>query len=259
MFLNHVDIANLDFRKKIYINNNIYKLSKILDWTTTGSVKVELLQEAALSDTAFINNDVYLLNTSRTGGGTGVGVGGLGAGTGTYLTNGLITTTRNVINLMPPSTNRSIPFTGVTHEGDFGTYYLPNTHNYFPPQARGIVVGQGNLIQNSNFFIQGSNNVVSSDNTMLLNSKNINVNSGVTNTTLIGTSGLTVTTSDQVYVKNVEFTSDSNMVMPPDKAIYFGDPNTNGTWRLRIDSTNKMIYENRAAGVYVVKGSYSPA
>lgn len=54
--LNYSDIAQLDFRRQIYIDNHLYKLQKITEWTPRGSCKVELMQVQPLNEDAYVSN-----------------------------------------------------------------------------------------------------------------------------------------------------------------------------------------------------------
>lgn len=45
--------------------------------------------------------------------------------------------------------------------------------------------------------------------------------------------------------------------IPTGQYLYFGDPNTDGSWRIYISGTN-LVIERRESSSWVEKGSYLP-
>ena len=62
-----------------------------------------------------------------------------------------------------------------------------------------------------------------------------------------GTHNLTLSGYDRL-----DLGSNADLVAASDKAFYLGDPDTNGTWRIRRDGDN-LVMERREGGSYVVK------
>jgi len=159
--LNQSDIANLDFRKRIKVENTFYLVSRIVDWTPDQMCDVELIKLQYYDLNYTIDTPTWKTQItngcSTTGGGTPLKATGGGTGTGT------------VINLQPPSLLRSV---SVGSNENIDLMNFANNDNSWPQGAYGLVMGKNNQLNSSNFFVNGDNNIVDVDNVTLLNSKN---------------------------------------------------------------------------------------
>ena len=201
--LTYKDIAQLDFRKEIKINNNVYRIQKIVDWNTLGSCKVELFQVQPSPES------VYKLPYG--------GINLLPVISGTT-GGGVLYQKPKVINIqtLKPNYSNELITSGVnmTITGDTVDY-----KNHFSNTATGIIIGTGNNITDNNFFIKGNDNIITSNNNTIISSNNNKIQSdnvtlikssdntifsGITNLVLIGTTGLTLSTDNKVYLKNVD-------------------------------------------------------
>ena len=159
------DISNLDFRKKILIDNNLYILNKITGWNPNKSCKVDLIK---LSDySAYFSDDQnnWKYNTIRN--------------------NTIRTESKMAIELLPIS---SVQITsGITGE------YIDN-RNYYPINFTGLISNsQGNIINAaSGTFINSNDNIINSDNAYLFNSSNNYIESGLTSIFLYEITGQTI-------------------------------------------------------------------
>lgn len=49
----------------------------------------------------------------------------------------------------------------------------------------------------------------------------------------------------------------NEVILGSDGAIYLGNPNTNGTWKIVING-NDLEFQKRESGVFVMKGAMQP-
>jgi len=215
VILNYSDIAHLDFRSQIYIEGEPYRLLKILEWTQVGSCKVQLIKVQNLNDDAYVTS-LGWQQASKI-----IEVGGANQTKAAII----LEERSQVINLQQPksmiymsnfeavSGNTSIVLydTGLT---------MTDKTNYYTKSSVGILIGEGNSTEEDTFLIKGDNNKISSlkntilgsnnnivdgDNIFLMESSDNTIQSGVTFVTMIHSSGMTITESNKVYIKNIDF------------------------------------------------------
>ena len=68
-----------------------------------------------------------------------------------------------------------------------------------------------------------------------------------TRSAVVGGQSIIATENDMVYMPNANIQSSGY--------IYFGDVNTNGSWRMRISGAT-FIIEKRVGGVWVTSGTF---
>jgi len=208
--LNNTDIAQLDFRKQIFINNHLYRLQRIIEWNPNGSSKVELIMVQPLNRNAYVPQQTVVNANFTSGGGTGT----LGNGT----TIGIIQPPPAYLNLQTTQPTVSLAFdlpNGVGNETDFSGTTIAANENQISKVATGIVIGANNYIAEDNFFVKGQSNYVASKNVSLIDSSFNNIQSdgailmgsnyntilsGATGVFLINTSGITVSESGGTYI-----------------------------------------------------------
>ena len=165
------DIANIDFRKKIMIDNELYILNKISSWSPNSSCKIELIQ---LSDYPSYFSDNTKNWTSRV-----------------KNSSNIKDVSNNVIELFDKSTvTLTDGNSGITWK------YANDLKNKYPLSSKGIITGKGNIINGTNYHITGDYNQVFSDNVVLLNSSYNYISSGLTNIFLFGINNQTINESN---------------------------------------------------------------
>lgn len=164
-YLNPLDMHKLDFRNKIFVDGHYYFINKIIDYNPTANevTQVELIK---------IKEGVDFVSVSGVGGG-GNGYGGV-----------------------------SYPF---PFDESGGGFYPVNQQDgsVYNPQAGQTAKGKNNIIDAAaiNTLVYGNNNFVgASSGVALINSDNNIIYPGLSNVTLINSSGVTVTSSNQTYV-----------------------------------------------------------
>ena len=183
-YLTLADIVNLDFRKKIMIDNNLYILNKVSSWSPGKSCKIELIQ---LSDyPSNFSADQQNWQTFVMGGGS------------------TRETSAGVVELYDKGS--------VQLQASASTYIYKDIKNYYPLSAKGVIVGKGNRISATNFNITGDFNTVKSDNVTLINSNYTTVNEGLTNVFVIGSTGGTITESNTTIINNINITPKINWI-----------------------------------------------
>jgi hypothetical protein len=279
------DIMNLDFSKKIMIDNGIYILNK-LTWTPSDVSMAELIK---LSDYPYgfypygmIFNDPYSgggvwSGTSGTSGTSGIGIGNQNDSPNLNGPPSPLTSNRETSGSVLDLMGKQDATTFST--GDSGlTYKIQHTQNYYPKNASGIVSGRGNLITGSRFHCQGDNNVVqATDSTLLNSSGNIVQHDG---NILINTSFVTSTDTGKTYItgRDVDSLTDTNYVntnfynvnndinlaggtnLIAQNYIYIGDPKVDGSFRMSVSGTSGMVFESLKSGTWTNTGTHiSPA
>lgn len=206
--INPSDISLLDFRRKILIDNNIYKLNRIIEWSPSNySTKVELIQEAVLNVDSYITPEVWQVPSENP-----------------YFSK----SNPNYINLQTPEPSVFYPENIIFSGGTSGVTIYETGYTYVKYQneinkdSNSIVIGHGNKIYSGDNFISGdfntisssksiclnsSNNIISesSDRSILIHSDNVTINSGLTNTILLNSSNVTVTETGKTYINDVDF------------------------------------------------------
>jgi len=167
-YLNPLDMHRLDFRNKIFVDGHYYFINKISDYNPTANevTQVELIK---------IKEGVDFVSVNDVGGG-GNGYGGI-----------------------------SYPF---PYNESGGGFYPVNQQdgNVYNPQAGQSAKGKNNIIDagSINTLVYGNNNFVgASSGVALINSDNNIIYPGLSNVTLINSSGVTVTSSNITYVNGV--------------------------------------------------------
>lgn len=209
--LNATDIAQLDFRKRVMLNNNLYKINRIIEWKLGGSsCKVELIQEASLNIDAYLTPTVWQSNPML--------------GLQKHDNNIILVEPKGDVDLGPQ-------YSGVTitdYKLLTGFTYI-DENNYIAKNSSNIIIGKGNLVNgissivrgdfnnitsDSNIVFNSHSNVVSSDNTLLINTSGITINTGLTHNILINSSNVTLTSTGKTYINNrdVDVLTDYNYV-----------------------------------------------
>ena len=196
------DIANIDFRQRIILFNNLYRLNKILEWSPGGeSTKVQLIQDAALDNTAYLTPAVWQNKSVQGGGGGGYYTSQNGVPIGN---NNAPPSPLNPLVIQPP-----VP-TYILAEGQ---NIIPNYNNTVGRYSANVVVGNGNVVNGNGGVIHGNFNQINMDRTVVLNSDNNVVNNsgalllnsqGNTidhqNILIVGSSGITTTSDNKTYI-----------------------------------------------------------
>jgi hypothetical protein len=259
MWLNHSDMANLNWRRKIYVDGQLYRLSKIVDWSSLSASKVELLMDTYLDEDAYINTDVNTLSSSLT----------------TFSHNTPFRY-KMVQELKPKLVSLDTStITGTTTDIEILSGYTFNdTTNYYDPTFAGLINGSGNIVNNDKFIIRGDNNITNSDETVILNSdnnelcggsRNILLNSkmnviasGVSNTILLNESGLTITESGDSYstfIGNVKYLETTKALVIDDRGkVYYSYFNggSGSTWCNWDGGRPCEVY----GGIPIIDGGY---
>ena len=281
VWLNTSDIMNLDFRKKILIDNNLYILNKIT-WSADKSAKCEMIK---LSDYA-AQQPMYV-----PGGGGFIGTGytiGDGGGNAVPLVSQRFGV--NNTQVMELYSNQGVQTTDLGYSGL--TMNIVDVKNYYPQNSSGLIAGRSNVINGDSFHLLNSyNNIVNADNVIQINSINNVVNHDAT--VLINSSGVTTTQTGKTYInsKDVSTLADvayvdtisgntityvnknfysnttdivlsggTDVLLGTNSYIYFGDKTTAGTFRMYVDTgTGKLSIENYRAGTWHNAGNFTPA
>ena len=224
--INPTDIAQLDFRKKIFLFNSLYRLSRIVEWKPNGdSCKVELYEDAALDVNAYISPTVWDINTIL--GNSPIG---------------------NRIIIQPPE---PVVYLDMTLSGQTITDPLllsgltwKNNNNYISPSSSAIVIGKGNIVNSSGSIIQGNFNQVYSDNVNLINCDNVYVGTGLTNVSVIGASGITITESNFNYSKtSVKYIYDDYTLQTGDANNVIVGSSTGTTIYIRVPINSVTTFQ----------------
>jgi hypothetical protein len=141
----------------------------------------------------------------------------------------------------------AVAFKGANVQGTIdGTYsggdvYLEsNSASYSNDTAANLSINSGKIVvQSSSAFIKGSSTAA--------NSGNVELRTGAAAGT--GNRGSVVIDAPQLSMQGNSITNTSHM--------YFGDPNTDGTYRIRPDGAN-LITERRESGVWITKQTITP-
>jgi len=126
----------------------------------------------------------------------------------------------------------------------------------------------------TNVIINSHDNTISDSRITMIASSKCTINSGLTDSFLVLTTGVTISADKKVYIKNKDFddmadqtwvganyfnkanditmASGKSITIPDDAYLYFGDPSTNGSFRIKFDKlgTGKLIFQSRKAGVW---------
>ena len=276
-WLTPVDIMNLDFGKKIMIDDSLYILNK-LTWTPGEVSKAELIKLSDYPYGFYPYSGVTFVD-GPSGGGTWVSTGNT-AGSGGALpdmpnmggenANPPLKTIRgnsnnNVLSLMPKQDSTIMYAGGLS--GTTAIIGIQNNKNYYPRNSVGIVSGTQNKIDGNNFHLLNSvGNQVSADNVSITNS-HYNIISH-DSTVFINSTGVTTTDTGKTYINNrdvdtltdttyvnanyfnkandVYLQSGKNLIVGGQKNyMYIGDPTTAGSWRFSTDLSGNLVIENK--------------
>lgn len=216
--LTPTDIATIDFRRRVIINNNLYHINRIIEWLPGGdSCKVELYQEANLNAQSYWTPQSWQVKS------LGSGIGGIKA---------IATNPPSLI--LPPDTPSIFPPTGIT-----SGFTITDYNNYV--SGNNLVIGAGNVINSSGSIIQGSYNQVNSDNVILLNSSNVIIETGLTNIMIIGATGGTITESNTTIITNlvnkIKWITDVDLIL-------------SGYTIMTEDSNSTIVYNSNVMSAY---------
>jgi len=280
VWLNISDIMNLDFGKKILIDNNLYILSKVT-WTPNKSAKCEMIRLTDYPSSAAASS--YYLP----GGGGAVSNSGQTWNQGG--TNGPQGGNRSQGQTMELYSQQGVQTNSIGVSGI--TLSIIDAKNYFPQTSAGIINGRSNNVTGDNYHLLNSNgNTVNADNITSINShgnvithdSNVYINTtGVTSTdtgktfinardvstltdiTYVNTglsnankytdtqvSGVTTYVDNNFYSTNSDIimTGNTNLILmggdiyvPARSYIYFGDPRTSGSIRISVLSLGNSL------------------
>lgn len=208
--LNYVDIANIDFRKMVLLDNSYYYLYKINEWNPEGYCKVELLKAST-----FTGSDTLIPQPLLMTKGSAQNINTVPAQTK------VINLEQKIVNYTPINVTAS------------GYSALITTDNIYPRSANGIVMGKNNNLPSSNFFVIGKSNTQSTgEYGVLLGNNNINTSNnyfikGHNNNISSDDASLLGAYSNNVYNSNVTILGSSgNTVYLPNVCIVGGQQNT---------------------------------
>ena len=198
------DISNLDFRKKIMIDNNLYILNKITNWSIEGSCKIELIKltdyPSYFSEDSNSWKKMIIQPKSEK---------------------------QNHINVIELVDNKTL-----SHTDSGTTWEYDDDKNYYPISSTGIIIGsKKNVINGTDFLVHNSNeNTILSDGVISFNSSNNYIETGLTNVFIFGTTGQTITESNTVYINGntAAGTSGSSGTSGVD-GNFFGTSGSSGT------------------------------
>lgn len=232
------DISLLDFRKKIFLNNNLYKLNKIVEWTPRGnSCKVELIQDSISDPSSYITPTVWQIN-QVTGGGTGIGDGG-GTINNPIPGRSLVLTPRQGI-IYPSNFFEISGMTSITDSSYFSGVTSAPTKNFVSPDSASLVIGKGNIVNGISNIVNGDNNKIESDNNTIMGSNDNNVPAETKGVILLNSHGNTFTV-----------TGDTKTVLISSTGMIIGETHTGKTYvnnKEMADTTYLVTYVDSKSG-----------
>jgi len=216
--LTPTDISLLDFRKRIILNNNLYRLNKIIEWTPNGnSCKVELFQDAVLDSNAYITPTTWKSKITPISP-TANQVPDI---RGTISMDGIILTPPNIVYY--PSNYSSYSGETNLNSSDFTSYPSTLQGNTICKRSASIIIGTNNTSNAKSGIIIGGNNLVNSNIYFVKGHSNV-VTGNATDATIIGSNNNTVANMNDTIIG-----SNSNIVLAPNVLIIGGNNNIANT------------------------------